>query len=136
MIAGPRGWMRRIGLAAAALLALAAVACAGASPSLQADSVEQTPAAVSADQAVAQYVEGTGADYAGDCASTRSPQDVGKVCSKFIEERAGVRAYLIGRTFSEFSTWVFVEQTTAGWTVKAVTPLDFFDTSGTIPWPA
>lgn len=73
--------------------------------------------------------------YAGDCAATESPRDIGKVCSKYIAQRGSMRAYLIGRTFSEFSSWVFVEQKRDGWVVVATTPLDFAAPSLVVPWP-
>lgn len=92
-------------------------------------------AAASADEAVAAYVTTSGAAYAGACTDAISPRDVGKVCSRFVEQRGSVRAYLTGRTFSEFTTWVFVAQTGAGWDVRGAAPLDFNDLSLTIPWP-
>ena len=126
----------RVWWVAAALL-LAALACATAATRLRADDSDTpvTVAALSAEDAVRQAVQATGAVYAGDCAATRSPEDLGKVCSKLIEERESQRAYLTGRTFSEFTTWVFVQQSSSGWSVAATTPLDFFDTTGMIPWP-
>lgn len=94
-----------------------------------------TTAAASPEDAIAQFVQGSGERYAGTCERTRSPEDVGKVCARLIEQRDGVQAYLIGRTFSEFSTWVFVVERDGGWRVATTTPLDFLDTSGAIPWP-
>ena len=131
--------IRRFGSAwwavAASVLALGLMACATASPGLRAEANPEPTAAPTADDAVRLTVERDGAAYAGECAATRSPEDVGKVCSKLVEERGGARAYLIGRTFSEFTTWVFVEQSTAGWRVSGTTALDFFATSIEIPWP-
>jgi hypothetical protein len=86
-------------------------------------------------EAIAQLVEARGDRYAGLCEQTRSPEDIGKVCSRPIETRDGVQAHLIGRTFSEFSTWVFVAERDGGFTVLETEPLDFHDTSGYIPWP-
>lgn len=91
--------------------------------------------APTAEAAVALYVRSIGETYAGLCEQTRSPQDIGKVCARYIDQRGPVQAYLIGRTFSEFSTWVFVAQTTNGWTVIATEPLDFHAPSLVIPWP-
>lgn len=85
--------------------------------------------------AVAAFVQARGDRFAGACESTRSPEDIGKVCARLIDERDGLQAYLIGRTFSEFSTWVFVGQQDGGWAVVATTPLDFHDMTMTIPWP-
>ena len=122
--------------AVASVLALGLMACTtAASPGLRAESNTEPAAAPTADDAVRLMVESDGATYAGDCAVTRSPEDLGKVCSKLVEERGGARAYLIGRTFSEFTTWVFVEQTAAGWRVNGTTALDFFAPSLEIPWP-
>lgn len=116
------------------MLALVLLACADGTPRLLASDV-QSSVTLTAEDAVRMEVESSGATFAGDCATTRSPDDIGKVCSKFIEERGTLRAYLIGRTFSEFSTWVFVEQGAAGWTVADTEPLDFFATDFSIPWP-
>ena len=86
-------------------------------------------------EAISVLVQQGGEQFAGLCEQTRSPDDIGKVCSRLIEERDGLQAHLIGRTFSEFSTWVFVSQRDGGWTVVTTTPLDFHDVTGTIPWP-
>src|SRR5215216_6227541 len=86
-------------------------------------------------EAIAQLVQSRGDRYAGLCEQTRSPEDIGKICSRLIESRDGVQAHLIGHTFSEFSTWVFVTQRDGGWTVLGTEALDFLDTSGFIPWP-
>jgi hypothetical protein len=121
---------------AGALLALLSIACADSGAKLHAASAPATTmAADSPDGAVRLEVESTGAAYAGDCGTTRSPEDAGKVCSKFVDEQDGVRAYMTGRTFSEFSAWVFVRQGTSGGQVVDSKPLDFFDMSDTIPWP-
>jgi hypothetical protein len=132
-----RKWWQTAG---ALVLALAALACTGGDKGSFGGRVSaQTPteqaAAATPEDAVRLVVEADGKTYAGDCAAARSPQDVGKTCSKLIEERDGVRAYLTGRTFSEFSTWIFVEQTSTGWQSLGTEPLDFFATSIEIPWP-
>jgi hypothetical protein len=95
----------------------------------------QSAAAQTPEGAVAAFVQAQGATYAGACEQTRSPQDIGKICSRLVEERGQIRAYLIGRTFSEFSTWVFIAPSGSGWIVMAAPPLDFHDTTGAIPWP-
>jgi hypothetical protein len=92
-------------------------------------------AAESPEQAVAAAVAATGSQYAGDCADTVSPRDIGKVCSRLVEQRGGVRAYLVGRTFSEYSTWVFVTRAGDGWQLLAEVPLRFHTESIEIPWP-
>ena len=73
--------------------------------------------------------------YAGDCSATVSPRDIGKTCSKLGDERGDLRAYLIGRTFSEFSRWVFVRRDRDGWRTAGTAPLDFFAPSLDVPWP-
>jgi hypothetical protein len=131
-----RARLNRLGGAAVVLtLTLALIACAAGPARLGAETQGLAPAAPTAEEALRRHVEGEGGAYASDCAATRSPRDLGKVCSRFIAERDGLRAYLIGRTFSEFSTWVFVEQTSAGWRVAATAPLDFFSQSLDVPWP-
>lgn len=121
-------------LVAGLLLALASLARTDGPSRLHASEL-QANAALTADDAVRIQVEASGATYAGDCGSTRSPDDIGKVCSKFIDERGTLRAYLTGRTFSEFNTWVFVQQGAGGWSVANTEPLDFFATDFSIPWP-
>jgi hypothetical protein len=93
-------------------------------------------AAPTAEAAVGLVVAGFGTAYAGDCAATRSPDDIGKACSKFVAEQAGVRAYLAGRTFSEYRVWIFVQQNAAGWQLVDTQSLDESASSPTIPWPS
>lgn len=100
----------------------------------RAEPVQGAPPAVTADAAVRQAVEAQGGAYAGDCAAAVSPGDVGKVCSRFIAEQSATRAYLIGRTFSEFSAWVFVAPAGDSWMVAGTAPLDFFG-GVDVPWP-
>lgn len=92
-------------------------------------------AAESPEQAVAAAVTARGALYAGDCGQTVSPRDLGKVCSRLVDERGGVRAYLVGRTFSEFNTWLFVARSGDGWQTVGEVPLRFESESIDIPWP-
>jgi hypothetical protein len=95
-----------------------------------------TAPATTPEAAVAQLVQETGATYAGDCATTQSPADVGKVCSRFIAVQGSLRAYWLGRTFSEFQTWAFVEQDASGWEPVGTVPLDPQATGDDVPWPA
>jgi hypothetical protein len=132
-----RKWWHTAG---ALVLALAALACTDGEDGsfggrARAQTAAEQSAAATPEDAIRLVVEAGGQTYAGDCAATRSPQDAGKTCSKLIEERDGMRAYLAGRTFSEFSTWIFVEQTNSGWQSLGTEPLDFFATSIQIPWP-
>ena len=130
--APPPWWLAAGLLLSLALLAIGDVnrLAAQAPPALR-------PVAGTAEEAVGQVVTAQGGRYAGDCATTRAPQDVGLVCSRFVAERAGQRAYLMGRTFSEFTTWAFVRRQPTGWQVVTTAPLAFTETTGTgaIPWP-
>jgi hypothetical protein len=92
-------------------------------------------AAPSADEVVRVAVEDRGDRYAGDCAATELPRHLGQTCSRLIEEQGGRRAYLVGRTFSEFDRWVFVQETRNGWQLVREAPLDIVDDNGDIPWP-
>lgn len=116
----------------AALLLGAAVVTMACAPSAGAQPATAMPTPV---EAVGAYVRADGNEFAGRCEETISPRDLGKVCARMIEARSGTQAWLIGRTFSEFNQWVFVSQQERGWRVAANAPLDFFDTSGAIPWP-
>ena len=136
MVATMTGRTRTVWTAGLAfVLAFAAIACAGSSSIHAQDGDDATTVVASADEAVRGAVAQLGGVYAGDCAATRSPDDAGKICSKLIDQKGDQRAYLIGRTFSEFSTWTFVQQSTSGWRVTATTPLDFTDMSDAVPWP-
>lgn len=97
--------------------------------------VHTARAAESPEQVVAAAVLAGGSEYAGDCADTVSPRDVGKVCSRLVEQRGGVRAYLVGRTFSEFNTWLFVAGAGTSWQLVGEAPLRFHSESIEIPWP-
>lgn len=92
-------------------------------------------AAESPEAALRTAIEARGERFGGDCAQTVSPGDIGKVCFRMVEERGAMRAYLVGRTFSEFNSWVFLAQSHSDWLVMAQTPLDFENDSPEIPWP-
>lgn len=92
--------------------------------------------AESPESAVQQLVEEQGDTYAGDCAATVAPRDIGATCSKLIGEENGVQAYLVGRTFGEFTDWIFVQESDRGdWLVVAEMSLDFHNDNASIPWP-
>ena len=95
----------------------------------------RTAVAAAPDEAVRLAVEARGERYAGDCRATVSPDDIGKVCSRLVEAREGVYAYLVGRTFSEFNRWFFVARAGDGWQVVGEVPLRFDSQSLDIPWP-
>jgi hypothetical protein len=94
------------------------------------------PVAATAPDAVRQAVQAAGATYAGDCAAARSPEDLGKICSRLVTERNGVDAYMTGRTFSEFDSWLFVGEVSGGWCILAAAPLDAQTMAASIPWPS
>ena len=107
----------------------------GAVALYQSDAAELAPAAATPEAALVAFVVLAGGVFAGPCAQTRSPDDIGKVCAGFVDERDHLRAYLLGRTFSEFTTWVFLDEDGRGWAVVASAPLDFHDMTMAIPWP-
>jgi hypothetical protein len=87
------------------------------------------------EQALRSGAEAGGALYAGDCAKTRSPHDIGKTCTKLFEERGPMRAYLVGQTFSEFRRWLFLEDGQNVWVVIASAPMDTRANPIIPPWP-
>jgi len=89
----------------------------------------------SADAAVQEAVQAGGEAYAGDCGSA-TPASIGQECSKYVAASGVIRAYMVGLSFSEFTNWVFVEQTQAGWIPISSAAYD--DSSGlpAVPWPA
>ena len=92
-------------------------------------------AAPTAEETVRLAVEARGDQYAGDCARTESPRDIGRVCSRLVDERDGQQAFLVGRAFSEFSRWLFLEETRDGWRLVEEAPLDLASDTGEVPWP-
>jgi len=87
-----------------------------------------------AEAAVQEAVVSGGQAYAGDCALA-TPANIGQECSKFVAANGALRAYMVGHTFSEFTDWVFVGQTQAGWI--PLTSAAFDDSGGVpaVPWP-
>jgi hypothetical protein len=116
------GWALAVGLCLGATSAAAAWA----------DAAQQVPPD-QAGAALAASLQAAGTVYAGDCATTQSPRDVGAVCSRFVAVQSGLYAFETGGTFSEFDQWVFVTQNGPTWQVVATVPLDNAMTS--IPWP-
>ncbi|MGI8553203.1 MAG: hypothetical protein ACR2PL_20820 [Dehalococcoidia bacterium] len=113
--------------------ALLALSLVGASA--HASGPELVAPAATPEAALEQFITLTHGSYAGDCAATRSPQDLGKLCTRFLQQRGSLYAYLAGRTFSEFSIWIFVSQSEGAWTVVTTVPLANTGPSDTIPWP-
>lgn len=121
----------RVGLR---MLALALLT--GATMLLTAAAASAVQPGATAEQAVAQSVAKYDAVYAGACAGTRSPDDIGKVCSKLVAEQGDLRAYLAGRTFSEYSLWIFVRRSDGGWLPAGIVAFDNSTSPASIPWPA
>ncbi len=94
----------------------------------------QASALASPEVAIAAFLT-SGEAYAGPCEQARSPEHLGMRCSRLVEEQDGVRAYLMGRTFSEFDRWLFVALTAAGWKVIGSALLDFHAVPMGVPWP-
>lgn len=80
--------------------------------------------------AIGAWTAKQGFTYAGDCASTELETDIGKLCSSLCENRGDQRIYKIGRTFSEYTTWLLLERSGGTWRVIATAP-----EKGTAPPP-
>ena len=103
-----------------------------------------TPAPGSAEEALAAYAsQNAPMGYVGDCGGARLPDDQGKLCTSFRGDRGPAKAYVAGPAFTEFTTWIFLEQKAslpagqAGqWQVVGEFPLhpQAADVPG-IPWP-
>ncbi len=118
----------------AAMLALAvATAAAAQSPPAAPSSLQ--PAATP-DDAVAETVIAAGATYVGDCSTTTSPANLDQVCTTFMAQRGDLQAFLAGRTFSEFSVWVFVQRNAQGWIPVSTLPVAEDASPRNVPWPA
>ena len=96
----------------------------------------QAQPTVSAETAVAEAVQQEGgARFAGDCSAT-TPDNRGQVCSKHVADQGAISAYLVGLAFSEYTRWVFVQQTASGWVPLSAAPFDDSAMSVAVPWPA
>ena len=75
-------------------------------------------------------------EYAGDCSASILPKGEGRVCSTFKGERLGQRAYILGASSYESTTWVFLRQDGGNWQVYATQPVkpDTANVPGA-PWP-
>jgi hypothetical protein len=76
-----------------------------------------------------------GGSYAGDCSAT-TPDERGQVCSKHVADQGAIGAYLVGLAFSEYTQWVFVQQTPSGWVPLSGAAFDHSAMSVAVPWPA
>jgi len=85
--------------------------------------------------AVQEAVQTGGEVYAGDCAAT-TPANIGQDCSKYVADRGALQAYLVGRAFSEYSDWLFVQLTSEGWVPLSSAAFDDSARSLVIPWPS
>ena len=130
-----RGILVALTLATLSALPLGRAAAVATRPQTAHGPAKALAASTTPEAALAQLVAGTGASYAGDCSTTRAPEDIGKVCSRFVAARATLRAYMLGRTFSESSAWAFVQQVGGGWEPAGTVPLDPYAANGEVPWP-
>jgi hypothetical protein len=72
--------------------------------------------------------------YAGPCETTDLSQDIGKTCSKVVEDRGGEVVLLVGETFSEFDSYVLVRAGDSGWLVVRTAAVPYPDDDGTLPF--
>lgn len=68
--------------------------------------------------------------YAGSCEDTTIEDDIGKYCSSLCEDRGNQQIHKIGPTFSEYTTWLLLQQSGDGWSV-----VDTAKDTGTAPAP-
>jgi hypothetical protein len=81
--------------------------------------------------AIQQAITPYGYVYSGDC-EVATPANIGQYCSKEAAEHGPVHAYLVGRTFSEFSAWVFIQQMGDEWVPLGAVG---YNETNVIPWP-
>src|SRR5688500_4872090 len=103
------------------LLLTLALACSGGDNGGSEPEPTPTPepgASGPAEQALARHVETTlGKPFLEDCGKADAARDVGKICSILRGEREGLRAYVLGPTFSEGQQWAVVGQSGGQWNV-------------------
>jgi len=96
-----------------------------------------TPESGSPEDALGAYArQNLQMEYVGDCGAAQLPDDQGKLCTSFRGDRGPMKAYVAGPAFTEFTTWIFVEQKAGQWQVVGEFPIrpQATDVPG-IPWP-
>jgi hypothetical protein len=93
-----------------------------------------TIAPVSVEEALATFVFADGMPYAGDCATTDLEEDVGAWCTILDEDRGTTRIYGAGPTFSEYTTWLLLEEGPDGWAVIDSASAGNLDNPLEAPW--
>ena len=134
--------MRSLILLPALFVALFVLACGGDSepppePTATVPAASPTPNTASPEASLGNYIEETlGETFLEDCSRAVVEEVAGKICSIFRGERGDLRAYILGRTFSEPFQWAILEKQGTDWRVIH-TPAIRFDTAGVpgIPWP-
>jgi hypothetical protein len=117
-------------------LSLAGALGSGASAEVSSSDLAAHSVVASGTDALRLAVEVEGRRYGGDCSDARSPENIGMVCSKFVATSGQLSAYMTGRAFSEFTSWVFVADTARGWCPVATVPLDPTVMTASVPWPS
>jgi hypothetical protein len=96
-----------------------------------------TPATGSPEEALGAYArQNLQMEYVGDCQAAQLPDDQGKLCTSHRGDRGSMKAYIAGPAFTQFTTWLFVEQKNGQWQVVGEFPIrpQAADVPG-IPWP-
>ena len=93
-------------------------------------SADLPPGFATPEGAIRAWMAKQGYAYAGDCSTTRLETDAGKYCSSLFKLQVGQRIYGIGPTFSEFTTYLLLTESSGGWRVTATAKDD-----GTSPPP-
>jgi len=96
-----------------------------------------TPESGSPEDALGAYArQNLQMEYVGECEAAQLPDDQGKLCTSLRGDRGPMKAYVAGPAFSEFTTWLFVEQKAGQWQVVGEFPIrpQAADVPG-IPWP-
>jgi hypothetical protein len=127
--------MSRCLLAIALFGALVAVAACGGGDAGPA--ATPTPDRTSEEEALAAWVrDNRNVNFVNNCRDAQPGVDVGKWCGTLLGERGTLRAYALGPTFSEATSFAMLQETADGWKVLSVTNRD--PSAGEIPgipWP-
>lgn len=86
-------------------------------------SATSTTVATRPEDAIVAYLR-PGVRYIGSCDGADATTDVGAYCSRLLDDQVTTRVYAIGLTFSEFDTFLRVDQVAGGWVVGATAPID------------
>ena len=117
VLLGACGEDKTTGAAAQTTTSPSTATSAGSTRTAAPSSTTAATGATTPDDAVREWMAKQGHAFAGACATTRPGTHVGEKCSTLYADRGQRKIYKVGMTFSEYDTWLLVEQSGVSWQV-------------------